>query len=76
VEIEITDPGLVEDLANSLRRSGFRVLRTGDSRLTVTDSEHPKGPGAIEGAARLELDLYLQVWELTHPGVRASRVTS
>jgi hypothetical protein len=76
MEVEITDPGLVEDLADSLRRSGFRVLRSGRSTLTVKDSEHPKGPGAIEGAAQLELDIYLQVWELTHPDVRASRVTS
>jgi hypothetical protein len=32
------------------------------------------GPGAIEGAIELELDLYLQVWEVTHPGVRATRL--
>ena len=75
LEVEITDPSLVEELADSLRRCGFRVLRTGDSKLTVTENDPPKGPGAIEGAAELELDLSLQIWEMTHPGVRAFRVT-
>jgi hypothetical protein len=74
LEVEITDPSLAEDLADALRRIGFHVLRTGEATLVVRELRHPEGPEAIEGAAERELDLYLQVWEVTHPGVRATRV--
>ena len=75
LDVQITDPSFIEELADSLRRSGFRVMRTGSSTLAVKESEPlPNGPGKIEGAAELELDLYLQVWEVIHPGVRALRI--
>jgi hypothetical protein len=74
VEVQVSDPGLVEELADSLRRSAFRVLLTGSTTLMVEGTAEHLGLGAIEGAIELELDLYLQVWEVTHPGVRATRL--
>lgn len=73
VEVHLTDPSLVEELADSLRRSAFRVLRTGPETLTVEGTTEHASPAAIPGAVELELDLYLKVWEMTHPGVRALR---
>jgi hypothetical protein len=74
VEVQVSDPGLVEELADSLRRSAFRVLLNSSTTLTVEGTAEHLGPGAIEGAVELELDLYLQVWEATHPGVQATRL--
>lgn len=76
VEVHVSDPSLVEELADSLRRSAFRVLRTGSVTLEVEGTAEHAGPGAIRGAVELELDLYLQVWEAIHPGAKASRTSS
>jgi hypothetical protein len=76
VDVHVTDPSLVDELAESLRRSAFRVLRTGSTTIRVEGTTEHIGPGAIPGAVELELDLYLQVWEATHPGARARRVSS
>ena len=74
VNIRVTDPILVDDLADALRRCEYTVMQTSASALTAVP---PRGPSTrIEGAEELELDLYLRVWEARHPGVRASRVHS
>jgi hypothetical protein len=74
VEVQVSDPSLLEELADSLRRSAFRTLCTSPTTLRVEGTTEHEGLGALEGAIELELDLYLQVWEMTHPGVRATRI--
>ena len=74
VKIDVTHPSLIEDLADSLQRGGFEVAQAGDSTLDVIESKRPQGWKSIRGATELEIDLYLHVWELMHPGVRAVRV--
>lgn len=74
MKIDVSHPSLIEDLADSLQRGGFEVARAGDGRLDVVESRRPPGWESTHGAAQLEIDLYLHVWELLHPGVRAVRV--
>lgn len=76
MEVEVTDPKLVDELAEALRRFEFTVARTGPASLAVRLDPTPPGVAEIEGAAELELDLYLKVWEAKHPGVRAARVAA
>jgi hypothetical protein len=76
VEVEVTNPKLVDELAEALRRFEFTVARTGPASLTVRLDPTPPGVAEIEGAAELELDLYLKGWEATHPGVRVARVAA
>jgi hypothetical protein len=65
----VDNPSLLDDLVGSLERACCAVVRTGPNSLDVTV------PGAMrEDAARLELDLYLRVWEAKRPGAQAIRV--
>lgn len=75
MKIDVSHPSLTEDLADSLQRGGFEVARAGEGRLDVAESERPLGWKSTHGAAELEIDLYLHVWELLHPGVRAARIS-
>jgi hypothetical protein len=70
VKIHVTDPTLVEDLAEMLRSAQLVVVRAGPQILDV----HFGSP-VREDAARLELDLYLRVWEASHAGAHAVRVS-
>jgi hypothetical protein len=72
MKVEVTDPELVGELADALRRCGYRVLRTTPTTLTA-DAAQPPAVEAIPGAEELELDLYLKFWEARYPGVRARR---
>jgi hypothetical protein len=68
MKVEVSDPALVDDLLAFLRRAECEVERNGGGMLAVTL------PASVpEGAARLELDAYLQAWQALHPGVRARR---
>jgi hypothetical protein len=71
----VSESTLVDELAQALRRCEFSVLRTGENTLHVSAGPSQQGVDAIEGAAELELDLYLKVWEAKHPGTRATRVS-
>jgi hypothetical protein len=73
LRVEISDAALVDELAQTLRRCEFVVMRTSSRELEVRPRAAQHGAPQIEGAAELELDLYLKVWEAKHPGVRASR---
>jgi hypothetical protein len=70
----VSESVLVDELAQALRRCEFSVLRTGENTLHVSAGESQHGVNEIEGAAELELDLYLKVWEAKHPGAQANRV--
>ena len=74
MRVEITDPGLVDDLADALRRCEFRVAQSSPTTLAVKAEDPPPGIKPIPGASELELDLYLRLWETRHPGVRAKRL--
>jgi hypothetical protein len=73
MKIRLDDPQLVDELVHHLRRSGCVA--------TVSDVDaHGDGltvdvqlPAALdEEQARMELELYLKVFEATHPGNHAS----
>ena len=72
MRIRVDDPQLVDDLVHHLRRSGCVA--------TPSDVEAHGGgvtvdvqlPAALdERQARMELELYLRVFEATHPGKAA-----
>ena len=60
IEIEIGDPSSAEDLADFLRGLCFEIQRSGERTLEARFREPLP---ANDAAARLELDLYLRVWE-------------
>jgi hypothetical protein len=69
MRVQVSDPELLGSLVDSLRRSGCIVAREEEGILAVSI------PRSLhEEAARLELDLYLRVWEATHPDARAVRL--
>ena len=73
MRIRIDDPQLVDDLVHHLRRSGCQAAPSdieahGDG---ITLDVHL--PAALDDEqARMELALYLKVFEATHPGKSAS----
>jgi hypothetical protein len=68
MKIRINDPSLLDELVQHLRRSGCvaapsDVQAHGDGALVEVDV-----PAALDDEqARMELELYLRVWEATHP---------
>jgi len=70
VKIEVSDPSLVEDLLESLRRTGLVASRVGERTVDA----HFSLPFR-EDAAGLELDAYLRVWEVRHRHAWATRVS-
>jgi hypothetical protein len=60
IEIEIGDPSSADDLADFLRGLCFEIQRSGERTLEARFREPLP---ANDAAARLELDLYLRVWE-------------
>jgi hypothetical protein len=71
IKIEFSDASLGEDLAEFLRGLCFEVVR-GDEHTLEARFRHPLPPD--DAAARLELDLYLRVWQAIHPEAWAARV--
>jgi hypothetical protein len=73
MKIRVDDPQLVDALVHHLRRSGCHATPSdieahGDG---ITVDVHI--PAALdEEQARMELELYLKVFEATHPGKAAS----
>jgi hypothetical protein len=68
MEVKVTEPKLVDELADALRRCGYRVLQTGPATLTAEPEQPSAAVRAIAGAEERELDLYLKAWEARHPG--------
>jgi hypothetical protein len=73
MKIRVDDPQLVDDLVHHLRRSGCVATAS-------TVEAHGEGitvdvqiPAALDQEqARMEVELYLKVFEATHPGRSAS----
>ena len=70
IEIEIGDPSTAEDLAEFLRGLCFEVQRSGERTL---EARFRDPLPANDAAARLELDLYLRVWEAMKKGAHWAR---
>ena len=63
---------MAEDLAEFLRGLRFEVVVTGERTIEARFRE----PIPVDdAAARLELDLYLRVWEAMNPDAWAARVS-
>jgi hypothetical protein len=71
VLVKLSDPALVDDLVDFRSRSGCIVQAEDETTVLVSIPRSLR-----EDAAALELDLYLRVWEATHPEARASRLAS
>jgi len=70
VEVVVTEPRLVQDLAGFLRTLDYLVEKIGPTSL------HTVPPNELEGEnAGLELDLYLLVWRALHLDADARRVS-
>lgn len=69
MRVKLSDPALVDDLVDFLSRSGCVAQAEDEATILVSI---PKSLRA--DAAQLELDLYLRVWEATHPEARATRL--
>jgi hypothetical protein len=68
MKIRLSDPALVDDLLTFLSARQCIAEQTSEETLDVALPE-----AARSDAAALELDLYLRVWEVTHPGVIVQR---
>jgi hypothetical protein len=73
IKIQFSDSSMAEDLAEFLRGLCFEVATTGERTLEARFREPIP---ADDAAARLELDLYLRVWEAMNPESWAARVSS
>ena len=69
MRVKLSDPALVDDLVDFLRAAGC-VAQPAD--VAIVSVSIPKS--LREDAAELELDLYLRVWEATHPEAEARRL--
>ena len=75
MNVEVSDSTLVDDLADTLRRFGYAVVRTGRRRLHVDLGAEQRGAVNVLGSAELELDLYLRAWQARHPAAVAERIS-
>jgi hypothetical protein len=73
ITIQFSDSSVAEDLAEFLRGLCFEVASTGERTL---EARFRQRIPADDVAARLELDLYLRVWEAMNPDAWATRVGS
>jgi hypothetical protein len=71
IKIDFSDGSLGDDLADFLRGLCFEVVRAGE--LTLEARFRDRVP-TDDAAARLELDLYLRVWQAIKPEAWAARV--
>ena len=69
MELQLSDPELVGTLVDFLERRECVVERLGPDTIGV---ELPATLRPEQG--RMELDLYLRVWQSLHPGVRVKLV--
>ena len=70
MRIRLSDPALVDELLEYLSRHEAVAERSDSDVIAVSLPRIERSD-----AAKLELDLYLRVFEATHPGVRVERVT-
>ena len=69
MRIRVDDPQLVEDLVHHLRRAGCVATPADVQAHGDGASVNVQLPGALDcEQARLELELYLKVFEAKHPG--------
>jgi hypothetical protein len=68
VKVEVSDPGLADDLVAFLRRARCAAERAEGATLAVDLPDTP------EEAARRELEAHLTAWQRLHPGARARRL--
>lgn len=68
--IRVSDPELLDDLVESLRRANCPVEVTGAETLFV-DSPSPL---LTSEQARQEIGFYLAVWQVRHPGAHVTIV--
>ena len=71
IEVQFSDSSKADELADFLRGLCFDVRLLDEGTLEARFREPIP---ADEKAARLELDLYLRVWEAIHPDAWAVRV--
>ncbi len=69
VRVQVSNPALVPDLLDFLRRATCDVTRAGSTTIAV---DVPSAKGARE--ARKDLDLFLTAWQALHPPVEARRI--
>jgi hypothetical protein len=68
MRILLNDPSLVEDLRDYLQRCNCDVQLRGATMVEATPPDRDVEPLYL----RMELDAYLRVWRLMHPGAEAS----
>jgi len=74
MKIRVEDPNLVDELVHHLRRSGC-IATPCESRGDGTTVE-VRVPAALDAQqARMEVAIYLKVFEVTHPGQAADLLT-
>lgn len=66
VRVRISEPGLLNDLADSLSRASCRVERFGEDGIEIGSPS----PILTPDQARREIGLYLVLWRAKHPDVR------
>ena len=71
MKIRVDDPQLVDELVQHLRRSGCLATASdveahGDGTTVTVEVQLPAA--LDESQARMEIELYLRVFEATHPG--------
>ena len=69
MRVKLSDPALVDDLVDFLRDSGSVAQPAEEAIVSVSIPKSLR-----EDAAELELDLYLRVWEATHPAAEGRRL--
>jgi hypothetical protein len=67
--VRLSDPGLVEKFLGYLRRADCIVALGAPEARAQGIAVHVEVPAAYDDdQARLEVALYLRVWEAVHPG--------
>ena len=73
MKIRVDDPHLVDDLVHHLRRSGCVATASEVEAHGAGITVDVHVPAALdEEQARMEVELYLKVFEATHPGRAAT----
>jgi hypothetical protein len=67
VRIRVSHPALVDDLVRFLERMGFAAVECDYAAICVELGEERTAP-----EFQAQLELYVQVWQATRPGVAAA----
>ena len=68
MRIDVSDPALIEDLRDYLRRCNCEVEVRGRTAVEASPPARNVEPVYL----RMELDAYLRVWRAMHPGADAA----